>query len=268
MNNSRSTLERLLRGEITLDQAENALKLNHLERVGEFARLDSDRQRRTGIPEAVHAEYKEPKSTKKIVERLVKEHQIALVTRTPLKTVKLLKEFEKDHNYFVEIHPGPKGKTVVVRKADYTFSSDQGTVGILTAGTSDMGVAAEAQLAAQLMGCRILSAHDTGVAGVHRLIEPLKEMLQADALIVCAGMEGALPTLVAGLVDIPVIGVPVSTGAGLGEKGVGALISMLQSCSPGLAVMNIDNGFGAGAFAALIANKCAKIRAETQSKNL
>ncbi len=263
MKTTRSILERLLQGEITLEQAEDSLKLNHLERVGEFARLDADRKRRTGIPEAVHAQYKEPAFTKEIAEKLVREHHVALVTRTPSKTVERLKELEKEQNYVVEIHPGSKGKTVLVKMADYRFANDQGTIGIITAGTSDVGVAAEAQLVAQIMGCQVLTAHDTGVAGIHRLIDPLKEMLQADALVCCAGMEGALPTLVAGLIDIPVVGVPVSTGTGLGEKGTGALISMLQSCSPGLTVVNIDNGFGAGAFAALIANKCAKIRART-----
>lgn len=260
MTSTRRILEQLLQGKITLEKTEDLLRLNHLEHIGEFARIDPDRQRRTGIPEAVHGEYKEPEFTCEIVEKLVREHNVALVTRTPLESIKMLQKLEKDHNYIVEIHPGTKGKTIIVRTADYAFPEDQGTIGILTAGTSDVGVAAETQLIAQIMGCRVLTAHDTGVAGVHRLIDPLKEMLQVDALVVCAGMEGALPTLVAGLVDIPVIGVPVSTGTGLGEKGTGALISMLQSCSPGLVVVNVDNGFGAGAFAALIANRAAKAR--------
>jgi NCAIR mutase (PurE)-related protein len=132
-----------------------------------------------------------------------------------------------------------------------------GCVGLLTAGTSDIPVAEEAALVISHMGCRIERGYDTGVAGVHRLLEPLKRMIEsgADVLVVVAGMEGALPSVVAGLVDLPVIGVPTSTGYGLGGDGTAALYSILQSCSPGLVAVNIDNGVGAGAAAALIARR-------------
>ena len=137
----------------------------------------------------------------------------------------------------------------------YRMPEGQGCVGVLTAGTSDVGVAEEAAVVCRHMGCRVLRGYDVGVAGVHRLFGPLTEMVQAgaDALVVVAGMEGALPSLVAGLVDVPVIGVPKSGGYGVAGDGTAALYSMLQSCSPGLVVVNVDNGVGAGAAAGLIA---------------
>jgi NCAIR mutase (PurE)-related protein len=137
-----------------------------------------------------------------------------------------------------------------------------GVVGVLSAGTSDVPVAAEAALMAAEMGARVLQAWDVGVAGLHRLIEPLEwfAVEPVDAIVVAAGMDGALPAVVAGLVDVPVIGLPTSVGYGVGGEGIGALTTMLQSCAPGLVVVNIDNGIGAGSTAALIANRAARCR--------
>ncbi|TFF88377.1 MAG: nickel pincer cofactor biosynthesis protein LarB, partial [Promethearchaeota archaeon] len=141
----------------------------------------------------------------------------------------------------------------------YEFPRKGGKIGLITAGSSDIPIAEEAKVISEAMGCEVFTSYDIGIAGIHRIFEPLSEMIQKGAhiIIVCAGMEGTLPGVVAALVDVPVIGVPISSGYGLGEKGQGALITMLQSCSPGLLVVNIDNGFGAGASAALIANKIA-----------
>jgi hypothetical protein len=136
-------------------------------------------------------------------------------------------------------------------------------VGIITAGTSDLPWAEEAALLCREMGCQVFSAHDVGVAGIHRLWKPLHRLLEeerVDVLIVAAGMDGALPSVVCGLVDVPVIGLPTSVGYGLGGQGKAALLSMLQTCAPGLAVVNIDNGIGAGAIAGLIANRAASAR--------
>ena len=132
-------------------------------------------------------------------------------------------------------------------------------MGILSAGTSDIPIAAEASLIAAEMGATVLEAWDVGVAGLHRLVSPLERFAAAevDVIVVAAGMDGALPSVVAGLVDVPVIGLPTSVGYGLGAGGVGALTTMLQSCAPGLVVVNIDNGIGAGSTAALIANRSA-----------
>src|SRR5256885_13845682 len=137
-----------------------------------------------------------------------------------------------------------------------------GNVGVLTAGTSDIPMAEEAAALCHEMGCEVHSAYDVGVAGLHRLFAPLRAMLAApaDAIIVAAGMDGALPSVGAGLVDVPVIGLPTSVGYGLGGGGVAALLSMLQTCAPGLVVVNIDNGVGAGATAALFAHRGAAAR--------
>src|SRR5437764_106281 len=136
-----------------------------------------------------------------------------------------------------------------------------------SAGTSDIPAAEEAALLAEEMGCEVTRIYDVGVAGLHRLVEPLRNLLSTgvDAIIVAAGMDGALPSVVAGLVPVPVIGLPTSIGYGLGGKGVAALLSMLQTCAPGLSVVNIDNGVGAGITAAMIANRVAQAR-EHQSR--
>jgi len=137
-----------------------------------------------------------------------------------------------------------------------------GRLGVVTAGSSDIPYAEEAMLVARHMGCRVSEVYDVGVAGLHRLFPPLRGLLDegVDAIVVVAGMDGALPSVVAGLVNVPVIGLPTSTGYGAGGGGIAALLSMLQTCSPGLAVVNIDNGIGAGSMAALIANNAAQAR--------
>jgi len=153
---------------------------------------------------------------------------------------------------------------MVIARPGVDRPSRGGIVGILSAGTSDIPVASEAGIIAAEMGATVLEAWDVGVAGLHRLVEPLERFAanRVDVIIVAAGMDGALPSVVAGLVDVPVIGLPTSIGYGLGAGGVGALTTMLQSCAPGLAVVNIDNGIGAGSTAALIANRAASSRGD------
>jgi NCAIR mutase (PurE)-related protein len=151
---------------------------------------------------------------------------------------------------------------------DYEPRSTGGQVAVISAGTSDIPVAEEAALIASEMGCQVTCIYDVGVAGLHRLFGPLGELLSrgVDAIIVVAGMDGALPSVVAGLVPVPVIGLPTSIGYGMGGKGVAALLSMLQTCAPGLSVVNIDNGVGAGITAALIANRVAQARNQSQPR--
>jgi NCAIR mutase (PurE)-related protein len=151
---------------------------------------------------------------------------------------------------------------VVVRNKGFTVQKTGGKIGLLTAGTSDIPVAEEAKVISEEMGCEVFAAYDLGVAGIHRVLQPLKDLIMkdVDVVVVVAGREGALPSVVAGLVDVPVIAVPTSNSYGFGEKGVGTLMAMLQSCSLGLAVVNIDSGVAAGAMATLIANRAAKFR--------
>ncbi|TME41657.1 MAG: nickel pincer cofactor biosynthesis protein LarB, partial [Chloroflexi bacterium] len=157
----------------------------------------------------------------------------------------------------------PNGGTLLVTRRDAPPPAETGgVVALLTAGASDAPAADEAAWVAREMGCRLVRADDVGVAGLHRLEQPLRALREAgaDVVIVVAGMDGALPSVVSGLVDVPVIGLPTSVGYGLGGGGLAALLSMLQTCAPGLVVVNIDNGIGAGATAALIANRVATAR--------
>ncbi|MBI4427741.1 MAG: nickel pincer cofactor biosynthesis protein LarB [Ignavibacteriales bacterium] len=235
--------------------------LNHerLEILEQFARLDVHRRERTGIPEAIFAEGKTPDQVTRMLDSLAEKSGYALATRVS----EVCAQYALDHlNSKLVVQHNRAGRTVVVRLREYEPKSTGGKVAILAAGTSDLPVAEEAKVTAVVMGCEVFSFYDVGVAGIHRLLEPVETILQKEisAAVVVAGMEGALPSVVRGLVPIPVIGVPASVGYGYGGKGEAALMSMLQSCSPGMTVVNIDNGFGAGATAALIANHVAASR--------
>jgi pyridinium-3,5-biscarboxylic acid mononucleotide synthase len=223
--------------------------------------VDPHRQLRKGVPEVVYAAGKSPALTLAAVRTLVAEGPTGrvLVSRASAETVAVLRTELQDAS--VAVTPG--GGTLLVARSDASDPVETGgTVGVLTAGTSDAPIADEAAWVAREMGCRIVRADDVGVAGLHRLETPLRSLREqnADVVIVVAGMDGALPSVVSGLVDIPVIGLPTSIGYGLGGGGVAALLSMLQTCAPGLVVVNIDNGVGAGATAALIANRVAAAR--------
>lgn len=232
-------------------------RLLHVAQLGEFARLDAYRDLRKGVPEVIYAAHKTDEDLEAIVARYLEERGYALVTRLEPDRAERLRQTIAEMPGIAEVRLAyqPGARTLAGYAPSYEAPKERGCVGLLTAGTSDIPVAEEAALVITHMGCRVERGYDAGVAGLHRLAEPLTRMLEAgaDVLVVVAGMEGALPSVVAGLVDTPVIGVPTSTGYGLGGDGTAALYSMLQSCSPGLVVVNIDNGVGAGAAAALIA---------------
>lgn len=233
--------------------------IKHVQPIEEFARLDFERAHRTGIPEAVLAEGKTPEQVVSLLRPLAKKSGCAMATRVGDACAKAIStELEPE---FRVIH-NQTAQTVVARGLDSEPRSTGGKIAILAAGTSDIPIAEEAKVVAEVMGCEVVAHYDVGIAGIHRLVEPLKEILEKNvsAVVVVAGMEGALPAIVRGLVPVPVIGVPRSIGYGYGGKGEAALMSMLQSCAPGLTVVNIDNGFGAGATAALIANVVAHAR--------
>jgi len=246
-------------GEISLDEAERLLKILTVEEIGTLAKIDVGREMRKGIPEVILAEGKRAEDVAQIALGMLNEHGIAMISRAKIEQIEVIRMNVQGDVLF---NANEKVGTVVVRKKDFVIQSTGGKVGILTAGTSDIPIAEEAKMIAEGMGCDVVTAYDVGVAGIHRLFPHLKAMLEkdVDVIIAVAGREGALPSVVAGLVDIPVIGVPTSIGYGLGEKGIGALTAMLQTCSLGLAVVNIDGGIPAGAIAALIANRMAKIR--------
>ncbi len=261
----RELLEKLTRGEISLDEAEKALKMLAIEEVGDLARLDIGREIRHGIPEVVIAEGKTPEDVAEIASKALAQKGRVIISRATKQHVEALKSVMAKDEF---LHESRTGGTVVVKRKDLAARTTWGRVGIITAGTSDIPIAEEAEVMALEMGCEVTKTYDVGAAGVHRLFPPLKEMItkDVDVIVVVAGREGALPTLLAGMVDVPLIAVPTSFGYGLGGRGVGALMAMLQSCSLGLAVVNIDGGIPAGAVAALIANRAAKFRASSEGK--
>lgn len=222
-------------------------------------RIDRGRWRRTGIPEVVHAELKPPQSIAAGLRELAEIHGRALASRVRLAEIDAIRT-ELGPDLYLEVHS--VARCVVASREGATRPESGGVIGVLSAGTSDVPVAAEAAIMASEMGCDVVEAWDVGVAGLHRLVEPIERLaaVGADAIVVAAGMDGALPSVVAGLVDVPVIGLPTAVGYGHGGGGTAALATMLQSCAPGLVVVNIDNGIGAGATAALIANRAAMSR--------
>lgn len=217
--------------------------------------IDTGREERTGVPEVVIAEGKTQGQLFDISSEFLRRTKRAIVSRLDHEVCKgLVSSLEVPFPGLVHDH-NPAARYLTIKTRDFIPPPPGGKVGLLSAGTSDLPVCLEAELTAKEMGCLTKAFHDVGVAGVHRLIGPLRELRGwgADVIVVCAGREGALPTLVSGLVRVPVIGLPVSTGYGLHGKGETALFAMLQSCSP-LAVVNIDAGFVAGAVAGKVAN--------------
>jgi hypothetical protein len=254
----KNILKDLIDEKISIEEAEKLLRADHIENVGELAKLDVFRKTRTGVPEVIYAQSKTPQMVLEIVTSFLKSKKFSIISRYNEEQKDVIVETFQNNNFDVDIND--LGKIIVIKEKSYDFERKNGIVGIITAGTSDIPVAEEAKEILKAMGCEVITSYDIGIAGIHRIFSPLSDMVKkgVHVVIVCAGMEGTLPGVVASLVDVPVIGVPISSGYGLGANGKGALITMLQSCSPGLMVVNIDNGFGAGASAALIANKMAK----------
>ena len=227
--------------------------------LARFAKLDIGREKRKGLPEVILAEGKLARDVARISQAMVRRTGRAIISRMDgpqVRAVRSLVVTGSTVEYF------SRSRMMIVRSKSYKPRQTGGRVGILTAGTSDIPVAEEAEVIAREMGCETRSFYDLGVAGIHRLFEPVRDLLKwgCDVIIVVAGREGALPTVVAGIVDVPVIGVPTSRSYGFGEKGLAALAAMLQSCSLGMAVVNIDGGVGAGGVAALIANRVGEYR--------
>ncbi len=259
MRDIETILNQFKNGKLSLEEAKQELNLFSLEFIEEGVKLDTGRHIRKGIPEVIYAEKKDPETIKDIISKFMEKNPVLLLSRVLSKHLNVIKE-NFDTKYDLYINPTYEPYTVTITTKNYDFPEISGNIGILTAGTSDIPLAEEVKAISKLMGINTIQFYDVGIAGVHRLFSPLKEMIkqQVRVIVVIAGMEGALPTIVSGLVNIPVIGVPASTGYGYGGKGEGALMTMLQSCSPGLVVVNIDNGINAGATASLIAKQYKK----------
>jgi NCAIR mutase (PurE)-related protein len=240
---TRKLLERVRRGRTSVNEALEALRATTIERLA-FATLDLHRAVRRGFPEVVYGPGKTPEQVAEIVRRLRRAGQTVLVTRVGPDVHEVVRRVEPKAVH----HPAARAITVPSRRR----SRARPGVVVVTAGTADIPVAEEAALVAELMGNSVTRIVDVGVAGLHRLLEHRKTLLAAKVIVVVAGMEGALPSVIAGMTDCPVIGVPTSTGYGVGREGEAALRSMLSSCAGGLTVVNVDNGFGAGFAAGLI----------------
>ena len=247
-------LERLVDGEINIDEAENLIKADSILEFDEVAKFDNKRSERTGFPEAVFSPGKDYEDLLLIIQKFVEKNNDDLII-TKLSNERyerILKDLNDDSLIF---DYNKRAQILVIRK-EIKNNQKIAKIGIITAGTSDINIAEEARVIVEEGGCEAITSYDIGVAGIHRLFPQIAYMIKEGvrALIVCAGMEGALPSVIAGLVDVPVIAVPTSVGYGVGEGGRVALDAMLQSCAPGIAVVNIDNGFGAGVFALTIVN--------------
>ncbi len=235
-------LEAVAAGERTPEEALGDLAELPYADLG-FAKLDFHRELRNGLPEAVYAEGKRTEDLKAIAQRMVEAHGRVLITRLrPEAAAELLAE-----------HPGAtyheRARILTVGRGD----PRPGSITVLAAGTSDLGVAEEAAVCASWFGHEVERCYDVGVAGLHRLLGNLPAIRQADVVVAVAGMDGALPTVVASLVPAPVVAVPTSVGYGSSFGGLAALFTMLNGCAPGIGVVNIDNGYGAAVLASRIA---------------
>lgn len=231
---------------------------------GGTERVDPGRALRTGVPEFVLGGSKSIDQVERALRALCERQGRALATRCSDEQFEAL---SARFSVEFEIEANRLAGTFVVSRAGQAAPRTGGRVGIVTAGTSDIPVAAEAAAVVRELGCEVFEVRDVGVAGLHRLVRPLERLAEADVdvIVVAAGMDGALPSVVAGLVPVTVIGLPTSVGYGFGGGGVGAMTTMLQTCAPGLVVVNIDNGVGAAAAAAKIANRAASGRRRSGS---
>jgi NCAIR mutase (PurE)-related protein len=216
-----------------------------------FAKVDTHRALRRGFPEVVYGPGKTTQQIVEIVRSLRRAEQMVLVTRVGPEIWDAVRQAEPKAEYH------EMARAVVVRRG--RRSAGRSGVLVITAGTADLPVGEEAALTAELMGQRVTRVQDVGVAGIHRLVSHRQTLADARVIVAVAGMEGALPSVIAGLTDCPIIGVPTSTGYGAGAGGYAALLAMLNSCAAGLTVVNIDNGFGAG-FAAAMINRQSSAR--------
>jgi pyridinium-3,5-biscarboxylic acid mononucleotide synthase len=239
----RKLFEQVRRGKLSPDDAVQRLRHLPFEDLG-FAKIDHHRALRAGMPEVIFGEGKSPAQVAQIFSRLAKHAGNVLATRADEKQFAAVKRKVRGAE-FREL-----GRAIVLQRDAHEYG--KGTVAVVSAGTSDIPVAEEAVVTAEIMGNEVEHFYDVGVAGIHRLLANREALTKARVVIVCAGMEGALPSVVGGLVGVPVIAVPTSVGYGASFKGLTALLGMLNSCASNVSVVNIDNGFGAGYVASLI----------------
>lgn len=239
----RKLFEQVGRGKLSPDAAVDRLRHLPFEDLG-FAKVDHHRALRVGMPEVVFGEGKTPAQLAQIFSRLATHGGNILATRVSKKQFAAVRKKVRKAEY------REAARAIVLRRDQKKYG--KGTIAVVSAGTSDIPVAEEAVVTAEIMGNDVERLYDVGVAGIHRLLANRGTLARARVVIVCAGMEGALPSVVGGLIGVPVIAVPTSVGYGAAFKGVAALLGMMNSCASNVSVVNIDNGFGAGYVASLI----------------
>ncbi len=248
-----SLLERVRAGEISVPEALEELRFLPFEDLG-FAKLDHHRLLRNGFCEVVFCQGKTPEQVARIVARLAAVHDPVLATRASREAFEATRELVPEARYYSE------ARIIAVERLPREERERCGRVLVVSAGTADLPVSEEAAVSAEVMGCEVERLYDVGVAGIHRLFHHLDLLRWADVIIVVAGMEGALASIVGGLVEQPVIAVPTSVGYGAHLNGLATLLGMLNSCAAGVGVVNIDNGFGAAALARAIVGVKTKAR--------
>ena len=240
----KNLLQSVANKKITSAQAIRKLKFLPFEDLG-FAKIDHHRALRKGFPEVVFCQNKTKEQVVSIVKKLAKNNNGIIATRASEEMFKEVKKHMGNAEY------NKISKTIAIKKSK-NIKSKNGKILVVSAGTSDINVAEEAAVVAEAMGNKVDKLYDVGVAGLHRLLSNKKKFEDASVVIVVAGMDGVLPSVVSGLIGKPIIAVPTSVGYGASFKGIAPLLTMLNSCSPGVVVVNIDNGFGAGYFASMI----------------
>ncbi len=268
-------------GTLAVKKAESLLQLNALAVIGDYARLDYNRFLRRGVPEIVYAQNKTVPQLTSILKNLVQirlkngqlDIPIILSRVNGAQSKAVLQAFYNFKQFRANLRARyfPEASIIAVQSKRKPTSATKGRVALLAAGTSDIPALNESEILLNLLGSRTIRFNDVGVAGLHRLIDPLQRIQEfdPDAVIVAAGMEGALPSVVAGLTSVPVIGLPTSVGYGYGKDGEAALMSMLQACSLGVSVVNIDSGVAAGVIACLISRRASerqKVKRTTRRK--
>jgi NCAIR mutase (PurE)-related protein len=252
-------LAQVQRGDLPPASAAEALAKLPFEDIG-HARIDHHRDLRTGLPEVIYAAGKSPAQTAEIFARMAAANPSVLATRATPETAAAVQSLVPAAVY------NQTARTITLAPSSPSSLVPGPCIAVLCAGTSDLPVAEEAAITAEHFGVRVIRLYDVGVAGIHRLFAVRDQLAEADCVIVCAGMEGALPSVVGGLVGVPVLAVPTSVGYGASFGGAAALLGMLNSCSPNVSVVNIDNGFGAAYTATLIARSSHRARNRAQDE--
>ncbi|MCS7386252.1 MAG: nickel pincer cofactor biosynthesis protein LarB [archaeon GB-1867-005] len=253
-------LELLIKGKISIQEAEQKIRLLALEEIENKVKMDLGREMRRDVPEIIWAEYKDDETLRKTIIKTVEKTGKAIISNIKTEQIPIINSLKEKY----EVRMSLSKRVAVIKNKNHAKAEKRGKVGIVAAGTADIPLADEVRFIAEELGCETVTIYDAGIAALHRTISAAKKMIEedVDVIVAVAGMEGALPSVIASLVNVPVIGLPASIGYGPGGNGTAALMSMLQACSPGLLVVNVDNSIGAAISAVLIAYRAVRTKSK------